>query len=64
MATDEKTPIAIRANIALHFFDALIGRRKLPPETPEESHENAIAAQNLLKKMEDNARAGANNPRA
>lgn len=59
---DETKDLRLRADIWMeinHYCEAPQKEPvRLPPETPEESVENALAAQNILKKMEDDARAG------
>lgn len=51
---DSKLPLAVRAQIELKMTELLMARKQLPPDTPEDSVENARAAQALLKALEDN----------
>ncbi len=56
---DPKMTVAQRAQIEMQMITVILGRKPLPPDSPEDSVENALAAQAYLKKLEDDARSGA-----
>lgn len=55
----EKMPIAVRAQIEYNMIVVILGRKPLPPDSPEESVKNALLAQENLRKLEEDARRGA-----
>lgn len=55
----EKMTVAQRATIEMQMIVVILGRKPLPPDIPEDSKQNALAAQAYLKSLEDDARRGA-----
>lgn len=51
---NKRLPLTVRAQIELKMIELLMARKQLPPDTPEDSVENALAAQALLKSLEAN----------
>ena len=56
---DPELSIDKRAEVELEMFKILLERRKLPPEDPDESKQNAIELHERMKKLEEDARNGA-----